>query len=109
MANIEIWGFPPLNQRTTQGWGTQAFVNTSCEYALVDARGMGAVPGPALPGVAVCFGRRWLRLIPRQYTRRRRPFRQTHGLRAGEPFFRLVGNLEQQGFKLRSRALQDVR
>ena len=50
-----------------------------------------------------------LRLIPGQYPVRTRALAQAHRLCAGEPFFRLLRDLQQQGFKLRTRRLQNVR
>src|SRR5258708_3093717 len=57
---------------------------------------------------AVCPHWRRLSLVPRQYTLRSRSLAEAHGLRAGEPFFRLLGNFEKQRVELRPGGLQNM-
>src|ERR1700691_883364 len=58
---------------------------------------------------AVCPHWRRLSLVPGQHAMRSCPLAEAHGLRAGQPFFGLFGNLQQQRFELRPRGLQNVR
>src|SRR5215471_19241647 len=62
--------------------------------------------GPPVPPVS--RRRKWRALTPGQYARIGRPARESHGLRAGQPFFGVLRDLQQQRLELGARSFENV-